>query len=301
MTAIRTKTNLHFGLYHCLYEWLNPLYINDKANNWKSYDFVRTKAMPALYEIVNKYQPDIVWSDGDYEAPDTYWGSTEFLAWLYNDSPIKDIVVTNDRWGINDTCKHGGYWTCKDRYMPTKVPPKKWENTMTIDKGSWGFRRNANLEDYLTIEELLAIFIQTVSLGGNMLMNVGPQKDGVIAPILEERLRQVGAWMGINGEAIRGTNPWTTQNDTMVPDTWYTKKDSTVYALVLTWPSNGVLSLSAPMPTSNTTVNMIGYSGQFEWQKRSGGGIDIMFPNIPIDKLPVKYAWVLTLSNLENA
>lgn len=70
--------------------------------------------------------------------------------------------------------------------------PHKWENAMTIDKNSWGFRRNAVLSEYLTLAELVKELVITVSCNGNLLMNVGPTKDGIISPIYEERLRGMG-------------------------------------------------------------------------------------------------------------
>ena len=58
------------------------------------------------------------------------------------------------------------------------------------------------------------------SCGGNLLVNVGPTKYGEITPVYEERLRQLGAWLAVNGEAIYGTIPWTFQNDTINSDVW---------------------------------------------------------------------------------
>ncbi|XP_064601695.1 alpha-L-fucosidase-like [Liolophura sinensis] len=300
--AVRGKTDVHFGLYHCLYEWFHPYYVQDKKNNFTTNDFPKTKAMPELYEIVKAYKPDLIFSDGDWEAPDTYWNSTNFLAWLYNESPVKDYVVVNDRWGMNCSCTHGGYYDCKDRYNPGSLQKHKWENAMTIDRDSWGYRRNAALADYLSIEEILATLAMTVSTGGNMLMNVGPSADGRINPIFEERLRQMGQWLGVNGEAIYKTKPWVHQNDTRTPGIWYTtsKASPVVYVFFQTWPDQGELYLGAPATTQSTTVSLIGYPGNFTWDATNPTGINIYFPAIPYNKMPCLWGWIIKLENLAN-
>ena len=53
---------------------------------------------PEMIELVNTFEPHVLWSDGDWEAEPEYWRSQEFLAWLYNDSPVKDSIVVNDRY-----------------------------------------------------------------------------------------------------------------------------------------------------------------------------------------------------------
>ncbi|XP_076447348.1 alpha-L-fucosidase-like [Babylonia areolata] len=301
--AIKSKTNLHFGLYHSLFEWFNPLYVQDKANNFTTQDFVNTKTLPELYELVNTYKPDIVWSDGDWDAKDTYWKSRDFLAWLYNSSPVKDTVVTNDRWGNGVMCHHGGFFTCSDRYNPGVLQKRKWENAMTLDKQSWGFRRTAQLSDYLTMEELLATFASTVSCGGNMLVNVGPTHSGMIDPIFEERLRQLGSWLHVNGEAIYKSRPWSHQNDTKTPGIWYTKGTTAdggynVYAIVLEIKGEP-LFLGAPQPSPQTTVSMLGYPGNFHWETGLDG-IIVSIPPISVNDRPCQWAWVLKLTNLLN-
>lgn len=77
------------GLYHSLYEWYHPLYLLDQVSGFKTQHFVASKTLPELVNLVMAYKPDLIWSDGDWDAPDTYWNSTQFLAWLYNDSPVK--------------------------------------------------------------------------------------------------------------------------------------------------------------------------------------------------------------------
>jgi len=269
--------------------------VNDKNNGFNTSDFVNFKIFPEMYEIVNTYKPEIFWSDGEWEAEDTYWKSKEFIAWLYNDSPVKDTVVTNDRWGHDTLCTHGGYYTCADRYNPGVLQPHKWENCLTLDKESWGFRRNTKIEDYLTPEELMTTIIESVSCGGNVLVNVGPTREGMIAPIQQERLLQMGEWLGVNGEAIYESVPHTVQNDTVTPGIWFTADENKtkVYALMTSWPGQTV-HLGAVNSTTSMTVNLLGFPNTLLWSV-ADPGIRVNLPRL--DDVNSKWAWTLVLSN----
>jgi alpha-L-fucosidase len=269
-TAIRTVTSPHtqrpikFGLYHSLYEWFNPLYLQDKKNNFTTQHFVNTKTLPELYDLVNKYQPELIWSDGEWEAPSSYWKATQFLHWYATQSAVKDTAVWNDRWGSDTLCHHGAYLTCTDRYNPGKYDKnatRKWENALTIDKTSWGYNRNASYTDYLTVPEIIHNLIQVVAWNGNMLLNVGPAADGTIHPIFVDRLVHLGEWLKVNGRAIYDTEPWhTCQNETHVGVYYTTRSDSnnSLFAHVTKWPSNNILTLKCPQPTSETRISMLG-------------------------------------------
>ncbi|KAK8788168.1 hypothetical protein V5799_022055 [Amblyomma americanum] len=304
--AVRRKGGLRFGVYHSMMDWYHPLYLADKASGFQSALFPPAKALPELVEIVERYRPDIVWSDGEWEAPETYWNSTSFLAWLYNDSPVRDTVVVNDRWGKGVRCKHGDFFNCDDQFNPGVLQTHKWENCLPVDKGSWGYRRDASLSDYRTVGELLDILASTVSCNGNLLINVGPTKDGVIHPAFEERLSQLGTWLGVNGEAVYGSRPWKHQNDSATPHIWYTANGSAVYVFVMRWPKNEALYLESLEVSPSAKITMLGLhsGGPFEWTPaRSVGnnisrrtarrGTTVTFPKLTPDKLPTPWAWVL--------
>ncbi|XP_028294173.1 plasma alpha-L-fucosidase-like isoform X1 [Gouania willdenowi] len=296
--ALRAHSSLRLGLYHSLLEWFNPLYEQDAHNAFRTNYFTSTKTLPELYELVVRYKPEVLWSDGVGNAPDTYWNSTGFLAWLYNDSPVRDTVVTNDRWGLGSMCKHGGYYTCHDRYQPGHLLKHKWENCMTIDSRSWGYRRNAPLSDFLTIQQLIAMLVETVSCGGNLLMNVGPTHDGRITPIFEERLRQMGSWLKVNGEAIYNTTAWRAQNDSTLPNMWYTfrPQENAVFAILLDLPNSGWITLSEPVGTpAKTQVELLGY-GSLQWETGKPSGLRVLIPQLSFNQMPCQWAWALRLT-----
>ncbi|XP_058790629.1 alpha-L-fucosidase-like [Phymastichus coffea] len=299
-TAIRKNTKLRFGLYHSLFEWYNPLYLHDKKNNFSTNLFVTKKVLTEMKELIETYQPEVLWSDGDWETTEKYWKSKEFLAWLYSESPVKETIVVNDRWGQNTSCQHGDFYNCQDRYNPGILQKHKWENAMTIDKRSWGFRRNAPLEDYYTLKELVKELVITVSTGGNLLMNVGPTKDGIISPIFEERLRGMGRWLKTNGEAIYKTKPWILQNDTINSHVWYTssKINNDLFATLLSWPNNNTVRLSLLIKTTNKTkISLLNsQENKLKWLQKP----DALYIFLPVIVPTEEPAWVLRLTNLNE-
>ncbi len=115
---------------------------------------------PEMKELINKYQPHVLWVDGDWQSYPSYWGSQDFLAWLYNESPIRKHIVTNDRWGIGCRLNHGDVYSGPDRFDPGTLQAHKWENAMTIDS-SWGYRRNINRQDLMSMHGLITKVIRS--------------------------------------------------------------------------------------------------------------------------------------------
>lgn len=294
--AVRNKS-LHYGLYNSLFEWFNPLYLLDKKNHFKTQEFVTHKLLPELYNMVIRYKPEVIWSDGDWEAPDTYWNSTEFLAWLYNDSPVKDTIVTNDRWGAGCACKHGGYYNCHDKYTPGKLQQHKWEKCTSVDKFSWGYRRNMMMRELMDLPTVIKDLVQTVALGGNYLLNVGPTPDGMIPVVFEERLRGIGAWLQINGEAIYASKPWRIQTENTTVPVWYTSKGATVYAILTAKPPKPILQLLVPKSSAATKVTLLGNIWPLSWSPLNpGGGITVLLPELPDS---AGEAWTLRLEGIQ--
>jgi alpha-L-fucosidase len=194
------KRNLKMGIYYSLYEWYNPLWLSDKKR------YVAEHMMPQFKDVVTKAKPSIIFSDGEWDLPSEDWRSTELLSWLFNESPVKDEVAIDDRWGKDTRHKHGGYYTTEyTSGMQSGNHP--WEESRGMGY-SYGYNRMETVKDYHTDRELLMMLIDIVCRGGNLLLDIGPTADGRIPVIMEERLTQIGAWLKPNGEAIYGTTQW---------------------------------------------------------------------------------------------
>uniref|UniRef100_A0AC35GL53 Alpha-L-fucosidase n=1 Tax=Panagrolaimus sp. PS1159 TaxID=55785 RepID=A0AC35GL53_9BILA len=290
-------------------DWFHPLYINDNANNRS--DFSEQVSYPQMLEIVNTYKPEIIWSDGDWDKSDDYWKSKDFIAWLYNKSPVKDNVVINDRWGHEIMGKHGGFLTYSDHYDPGHLLERKWENCMTLDRGSWGYRRDMKADDVHTVQDLISQLARTISCNGNFLLNVGPSKYGRIDPIFEDRLTELGKFVKIHEEAIFDTKPWIHQNDSFF--IWYTSKvrssdglvssrvfnpqqtDNTIiYAWILQYPKDNKVALPSVHLTKKTRITLLGTNIKLR-KERATKGIIVDLSDVHWTQFPSKDAVVLKI------
>jgi alpha-L-fucosidase len=200
LTEAGRRKGLHMGIYYSLYEWYNPLWLTDRKR------YVSEHLFPQFKDVVTHAKPEIIFSDGEWEMTSEEWRAPELLAWLFNESPVADRVVIDDRWGKDTRHKHGGYYTTEyTSGMQSGNHP--WEESRGIGF-SYGYNRMETLSDYHTDRELLLMLVDIVSRGGNLLLDIGPTADGRIPIIMEERLTQIGEWLHGNSEAIYETRPW---------------------------------------------------------------------------------------------
>jgi len=257
LTAAVRKAGLKMGFYYSLYEWYNPKFRNDVDA------YVDENMIPHLRDLVTRYKPSVLWGDGEWDYDSSVWKTPEFVAWLYNESPVRGDVVINDRWGKDTRSIYGGFLTSeygKGAFGRHVDYSRKWEENRGIGS-SYGYNRNEDLDDYRTSRELIHMFVDIVSKGGNLLLNVGPTADGRIPVIQQERLLDIGKWLEVNGEAIYGTKKWRTADDGK--NIRYTMKDGDVYAIVLEWPGD-LIVLNNVAPANDTLVSLVGRDGNLD-------------------------------------
>jgi len=316
-TAIR-KTSVHAGMYYSLYEWYDPLWLKDRPK------YVAEHMWPQMKELVNTYKPDVFWTDGDWEATDTLWKSREFLAWLYNESPVKDKVVTYDRWGSGVRFHHGEVYT--PEYQPElSFDNHYWEENRGMGF-SYGYNREEDAWDYNSPQSLVLQLIDKVSRGGNFLLDIGPDEHGKIPPIMQERLLQIGDWMKINHEAIYNTIMWkkssqwsTGRTDykpknssgdlllklTVDPDPGYAVKDcfftynpteNNLYAILPRYPSNKKVILHEIQLPTNAKIELLETHESLSWEQQ-GNDLAIQLPEFDPNKIKSQYAFVVKINN----
>jgi len=318
-TAVR-KTDVKMGIYYSLYEWFNPLYTNDVDL------YVDKHMVPQFKDVVQKYAPSLIFTDGEWDYPHTTWRATEVLSWLFNESVCKEEVVINDRWGKETRHKHGGYYTTEyGSGLPNA--DNAWEENRGMAY-SFGYSINENIDDYNSSRELVYMLIDIVSRGGNFLLDIGPTADGRIPVIMQERLLDIGKWMDVNGEAVYGTSchkntcQWSkgkiAEEDrgqykvkydvmklTVSPDEgmaskeiFFTQKEDNLYCICPVYPKEKLVVKDVKLG-SGAKVEMLGCNKSLKW-KQQGSNVVIEVPALSASEVPCEFAWTFKMTRIQE-
>jgi len=306
--AVRAR-GLRMGLYYSLIEWEtnrtgrtpSGRFISQEAMDAHGIPlnrYVDDHVLPQLRELVTEYQPALLFSDaGEWDEDEDFWKTKEFLAWLYNTAPNRDEVVVNDRWAKGMPGQHGDYFSSEYQDTEGVGLDHPWEESRGMGR-SYGYNRAENINHYRTSKELVNELIDVVSRGGNLLLNVGPTADGRLPVIMQQRLRDMGSWLGINGEAIYGTRSWSggdgsESEEAGLTGARFTRKGSDLFAHFMEWPDEEVRIDGLPT-TQGATVTLLGFDGPVRWH-RDGGSLVIVPPLMSPHEVPSPYAFVFKI------
>ncbi|MEF8788436.1 MAG: alpha-L-fucosidase, partial [Planctomycetota bacterium] len=247
-----------------------------------------------LVEKVNKYRPALMWMENGWEEgrPDKKWGPTyygeekrAFLAEWYNKCQqwgVKPVVTYKQKrkynYGVLD--QEGG--------KRKELKPYWWQTDAHMG-GGWFYNRNAG---YKSVNRMVDNLVDRTSKRGITLLSFGPKADGTLAEPIKERLKGIGKWLDINGEAIYATRPWDVAE---AGDLRFTrsKDGDTVYVISLSWPGEepaveSMASGSEHCPREIEQISLIGSDTKLTWSRED----DALHVNMP-DERPCKHAWAL--------
>lgn len=250
---------LKIGFYYSQsQDWMNPGGAKsgfkpgdgwDEAHKGNYDAYLKDVAVPQTREILSRYPIDILWWDTPMDM------SRERA------QPFADLVaqhpklITNNRLGGS----FQGDTATPEQFVPATGYPGDWETCMTMNH-HWGY--NAVDNEWKSSTDLIRKLADICAKGGNFLLNVGPTAEGEFPTASIERLRDVGKWLRVNGEAIYGTTrgpfahlPWGVA----------TRKGSSLYLHVFEWPKHG--KLVVPLDNQAKSARLLSNGSSLPFRK----------------------------------
>ena len=261
------KYNMKFGLYYSqAQDWTAPggAAIGghwDSAQNGSMSEYLTTKAIPQIKEILSKYHPVVLWFD-------TPTGMTqEYAKQIYDVLKQYPNLIYNNRLGGGVK----GDLETPEQYIPaTGYPGKNWESCMTMNN-TWGFKSYDN--NWKSSNVIIQNLVDIASKGGNYLLNVGPTSEGLIPEPSLARLKNVGKWLKINGESIYGT---TASPFAYLKFGSCTRKGNKLYMHILKWPTDNIIRV--PMQNKIVTASLLESPKEKITHETVGKYIEIKLP-----------------------
>jgi alpha-L-fucosidase len=259
-------------------------------------------------EIVEKYHPEIIYFDWWIGQPAVRANLTEFAAFYYNAS-----LAYGDHVGVINykefaMPEHSAVLDV-ERGQLADIRPLHWQTDTSVSNQSWGYIEHDTFKSPQIIVQQL---VDIVSKNGNLLLNIGPRADGTIPDEVQQVLRDVGAWLKVNGEAIYGTRPWKIYGEGptkaavgafhdkdvvkyTAEDFRFATKGSSLYAIELGWASGGEAVISslgsgAMLKQKIVSVGLLGGDPALKFQQQADG----LHIRVPAEA-PGKYAYAFRM------
>ncbi len=312
------KENFWIGAYFSKPDWHSDYYwwkkfpptdrncnysIAKHPDQWQKFtEFTHNQ----INELVSDYgKVDILWLDGGWvrkktdeevknELLDVYDGSRWFRNPQSQDINMPALVkmarakqpnlIVVDRAVPGE---HQNYLT-PEQHIPDEGLPYPWETCMTM-ANSWSYVPN---DTYKPTNELIEKLVDIVSKGGNYLLNIGPGPDGEFDPVAYDRLKEIGAWMKVNGEAIYGSRMYSTFNDGERIRYTQSKDGKVKYVFFFDFPDKPV-ALSKMKFTKGSQLRLLGSTSKLTWKEVDGKAVLTLPAKL---KASTDYVWVVRVS-----
>jgi alpha-L-fucosidase len=316
------KQGFMIGAYFSKPDWHNENYwwpnfatpdrnvnydIKKYPERWQKFvEFTHNQIM----ELMTGYgRVDILWLDGgwvrvktDAEVREAVLGARYATRPQSQDINMSELVrkAREKQPGliVVDRAVEGPYqnYLTPENQVPGKLLPYPWESCIIMG-GGWSYSFNAR---YKSAHNLIQMLADIVAKGGNLLLNIAPSPEGTWDEDAYARLREIGAWMMVNGEAIYNSRPLAPYREGKMG---YTQsKGGAAYALYLADAEEKIppaqIKLSAITPARNATVTLLGTTENLTWEKR-GGEVFVLIPESLRKNPPCEHAWVIRISALE--
>jgi alpha-L-fucosidase len=238
-----------FCAYHSICDWRHPDYpLGSPGGKTRKptpdMDRYTAYLKGQLAELLQSYGPlGILWFDGEWEEPWTEERGEDLYRYCRSLQP--SLIVNNrvakgrqDMAGTTAAGAFGGDYDTPEQRVGRFQAERPWESCITICE-QWAWKPDDAMK---TLEECVRTLVTCAGGDGNLLLNVGPMPTGEIEARQAGRLREIGAWLKTNGEAVHGT-----RGGPFVPGEWgvSTHRERSVYLHVLRWPAEGAVVLPA--------------------------------------------------------
>ncbi len=284
------KEGMKLGFYYSIMDWHNPLAHGDSFPKYRE-EYMK----PQLKELLTNYgDVAVLWFDGEWIPEWTEEQGKDLYNFVRNLQP--DIIINNrvgkgrkGMEGMNKGEEYAGDFGTPEQGIPRSKQHFAWETCMTMN-GTWGYSKYDT--NWKSPEVLVDDLVDIVSKGGNFLLNVGPDARGIIPAASVSRLREMGDWLKVNGEAIYNTRSFAYYREGDHIRFTMSKDSAVVYPLALVWPGEK-LTLESVLPNPDATVRLLGVETPLKWKIDENRDLLIDIPSAlqEENKRPCKYAW----------